>query len=834
MPRPVKESPPPKGLPTEASSLMDEDTDADELDSEVEIESAGLPRRSSTATSLRSWAIVLVPILAITLCGSQEPWTLALITGLIGLSCIILPARSTPPWLAYLPILLSLLCCLGAFLPVSLTGKPLWRQSMEADFGIPLGTMNSYQPWVSLECWMLLGVGVIWLGYCLGRGFGERERRQVLQRFVLLSSAICLYAAILQLRGLSMPKLWIGEWAMPYFGPFPNRNHFSTLAVVCTVLAFATAYDALRRQRASWLLYCAAAIPSFAVVVLNTSRAGVVLLFVGLGSWMLTATFRKGSMRRIAISVSVLLMATALLLVYGKTIVNRFTEGGSLASTVAMDGRLQIYNETLGLAEQHSLLGIGLGNFNDVFNAVRESTDYFARSRHPESSWLWFMTENGIPAFLLALFGFVVLLFLFKLKTSSGSRGRKDKRLRNAAAIGVILIALHSIMDTPMHGIGIATSAALLAGLALRPRKSTPALHTMSPIPSMVAGLLCLTASVLWLSLAAGRPLIPSESLAKQYIRAANQHTGNGDNASALEELNQAIAIQPLRWLWYSTRAELKLRLGYPALSALTDFNRARRLEPALSRVCEDEAQIWLRYQPELAVPAWREAIQRDYSRSQYIYENALGNSNVYPAIRPAVRALAEGDPKLQLMFLLNCIGDEFKKELAIFLSQYPTLSNFTPVERTNLFRRWLLVGDRDSLMKRFEAQPDWRRSSWSVIAEMHALDGNYKDAYELARDNIQPPYIPPASGKVPLSTARLHFLQNPQDTARGLELYSMQKEQGLTDDALSTLNTLSETPNPSSLLLYEKAAIYARKQEYTKAWEQIRLYLQAANLAGT
>ncbi|MGC4095632.1 MAG: O-antigen ligase family protein [Nitrospira sp.] len=709
------------------------------------------------------------------------------------------------------------------FLPISYFHIPEWRLSLIQDLGISLGTMCTAQPWLSLEELAAFAVVMVWLGYCLSYGFQNKDRRSLIHKLVFLIVPVAVFAIVLRLQDRLMPELWRGADNLTSFGPFPNRNHFGTLAAIAAVLTFASAYDALKRKKFIWLVFALAVVPLFASVLLNTSRAGVLLFFVGIGGWMLTAAIRKRSLRQLAVSFSLLLIAAAVFLLYGRGILERFTADGKAVSTITTDGRLLIYKEAWELATLNPISGVGLGNFSATYPFVKSESDQWTRNRHPESDWLWFAAEAGVPALLVAAFGLIILIIHFWPRRGGRKSSRSDSRLRTAAMIGALLVAVHGLVDVPMHTLGLATLAALLAGMAMPPRDSANG-KAYALWGHYIAALFCIGAGTLWLLIASGHASIPSGSSAKLEMREVEGLAQRGDVAGALMKVEDALKLRPLQWDYYYTRAVLKLRLGREPLDALNDFARTRALEPLMGRVCMDEAEVWLKFYPTYAPQAWREAMRRNTTYAQNYFQTALARSHAYPQIRSAVRELVDGDPKLHLLYLADLVGVPFQKELDLLLASQPTLQNYTKKERLLLFRLWYDRGDREKLISSLKSNADWRVDGWSLLATHYASLGDFRSAYQLGIDHLKPPFAAtPSKGNI--EQLQRNFLFNPTDIARGLELFEAQKAADLTEDALSTLKSLSELPSFPSKVVYEQAVMFARKGDFAKAWEKMQAY---------
>lgn len=773
------------------------------------------------------WLVMLVPAVGILTCGSKEPWALGALAALIGLCFLLAPPRLRVSRWVTMPIGTVVVLCLTAFLPASWFPEQPWRISLHQDFGIVMAGTRSPQPWVTLESLLLLMVGACWMVYCLGRGFTHGERRRMIQFLSVFISLLAVVAIAFRHWQVEVP-FWRAIWNTAYLGPFPNRNNFSGLLAVGAVLTFAATHDAFRNKNAVWMLFAATFVPVFAGVLLNTSRMGVLALFAGLAAWIATASLQTRSFARLALSTAILLTLTALFLLFGGGISKRFmgTDGNVLA-TLAGDSRWSTFGDTLQMIAASPLLGVGLGNFEPAFALIRKSESLYSRALHPENDWLWFAAEAGLPCMISALVLFLSLAAGFGPWRGRDDANRRERRLRTAAGIAVILIGAEGLGDTPMHAPGFFVLGAVLVGLAVRPDRQEPASGAMPPWLHGCAGIFCAGVGTMWLFTASGRPLIPGNFVVRRLAREAAELVARGDDAAALEKWNEVAGIKPLQWDVYAERAMLKLRLGRSSPEALEDFARTRFLERQSAILCLHELSYWMRYDPPFGIPALREAMRRDPSRAAEFYGGSFGHLTNHPELRPAFRALAAGDPKLRLAYLSSTSGEEFKTELKALLDADPDLEAYTAMERLQLFRVWHARGDAAELVKALESNPSWREDGWTVLAAQRAKDGSFRAAFELAMSYISIPAESGARRKGSLAELNRVFLYNPTDISRGLDLYDAQRTQGLYDAALATLDQLSGLPHAPAKVLYERAVMFSRKGDYAKAWDAVQAYMK-------
>jgi len=189
---------------------------------------------------------------------------------------------------------------------------------------------------------------------------------------------------------------------------------------------------ALKRMKYYWILPGL----SLLVLLLTFSRGSYVGL-AGVILWLAIYFWRNYPQKRQRILVGALLII--LLSSILPPVRDRFTsildvyEGSN-------KGRLEIWNEALGITLQNPLLGVGLGNYA---NAVRPESKY-REPIYAHNTYLDLASEIGFPgaiAWILLLYWAVKPLLSFK----------RENILNLAVALGIGWFALHGFFETPVY-----------------------------------------------------------------------------------------------------------------------------------------------------------------------------------------------------------------------------------------------------------------------------------------------------------------------------------------------------------------------------------------------
>ena len=781
-----------------------------------------------------TWLIVCAPLLICLFGAGREVWSLGLAAVLMGLFMILNAPLRKLPTVPLWALVTLLLAPLPTLLPVGWAGvTPAWRTDLVQAWSLRLPGTISAQPAVTFEAWLVLACCVMWLWCCLGQGFSENHRRLCMRVLVVGGTLLALLSLLEHWGTLSLPwwprdrKVWGAG-----FGPFANRNHISSLCAITCVLAAAGAYDSYRRRSRWWIVCALSFIVPLATIFVNTSRGGLLLFFMGMTLWLGTAAMRRGFFKKLTVTAAMVIGVVSVLMVAGGSLSQRLTSGDNLAA-LANDLRLALAGEALSMGAAAPWLGVGLGNFSSVYPLVTNLHAADARSLHPESDLLWLLTEGGLTTLLPCLvlvFWFQSVSGLWSVHRGKQKTGRSDRRLRKAAAIAAALSLMHSVIDVPNHGVGYFMLTALLLGLALRRRRQeVSSLH--HPWVFRSIGLIVICMGVCWIAISQDIITPPLPSAAHRLHERAMRQSLAGDPAGALLKVQRALQTLPLDYRLHYFSGQLRLNLGQPHERALLDFGRARAMEPHFARFCYEEGVFWLAHHPATAIIPWREYLRRNRHSAEFIwggYRQILNDAEPYPELRRPLWLLADS-PSMKLIFLMIARpGEEWQNCLDELLAEHPSLDGMEGLQLQQFFRAWQQRGNRDQLVQALESHTRWQLHAWRILAEEHAQRANYQAAYSTVAKYLPPLSKPVSSLSLDLLQVERAFLFNPADPLKGVELYQAQRAKGQLDDALRTLEKVSQLPNAPLFIKREIAAIQASKENYRRAWELMQEVMTA------
>lgn len=768
-------------------------------------------RRPPTSQSWTGSATALLPVLACFLGGATAKWAEGIVLALFGILLVVAPPRFSLGRSLNSVALGVIGCSAIAFLPARWFFQPDWRAALVHDFGIAIPSTLSPQPWVSLG-YLLSFVGALsWLYYVCTRQLETREVRREIRLFGLGIASLAGLCLFLYLRHTTLP-IWHNE---RNFGPFPNRNQTADLLGISAVVILACAYEDFRNRRKRWLLWVVGFAFVIAAIVLDFSRAGIVLLIAGAGAWLGSFALRRGAAARIAIGGSLLLVLLTVLLLFGGQTLERFhLRGTSVSGGMSSELRWLIFRDAWQLIKASPWCGIGLGNFDAIFAVFRDASRGDARALHPESDWLWFWAEAGWPALLLVIAGTGLLL-----RRCLPIGEEKNGRLRAAGAIAVSLFALHGFVDVSAHRVGTAWSAIFLLSLAFRrPLLLAPSAATV--VIFRVIGLVLILAGASWT--AAERwhlPLAGSVGAENAYAAAAAA-SREQNYEETIAQTSRALAWTPLDWHLYFLRALGKVGAKYPAGDALDDFRRARFLEPNAIDVPFEEGRAWLPGPSTLTLIAWREALRRAGPERAAVYDRMLALAQQFrPEIIARLQDLGSAHHELALIYLARTNGAHFAAALDALLERDPDLRSFNADEKAKIFMLWGERGDLSKLADAVAQHPEWAAFSWRTLANEEARKRDFSGAIGLVRRFCPAPSLPnlPVAGTA--DELQRTLANNPRNYAIGFALYQKQKEEGKNSDALITVHRLAELEGSPPYFRWLESACWADDGNAEQAW---------------
>ena len=744
--------------------------------------------------------MLLAPFLG----GCTQPWSEGVM--LIGLGCMV---ASRPPRSfgsrALVGVLLGLLgLSLTAFLPATWFGLPVWRVELAHRFGLP--STLSPQPWVSLDAIILLACGCLWMAWLQAQSWHADEHRRIFKWF---AAGMALFAGVtlaVYFRQFRIP-FWLATERM--FGPFPNRNQTANFFALGSVLTFSLLCEAARAKKLTAIFWSLALGILCTALVVNYSRGGILVFFIGISLWIALLSTLSVSIKRASIGASILLFMLAGFLFFGGATLERFQTEGSF-----LGFRGLIFKDTFQLIRASPWCGVGLGNFESLFALFRAASATEARVLHPESDWLWLWSEMGWPAVVLAMAA-LALLVKQCFPLSHGT----DRRLRVAALAAAVASALHGLVDVPAHRLGSVLPALFILGLALPPKK-TGLENRMAPPVFRGLGLLMAAVGVAWVWASVERVALPGSIAAACEKQKAKSRLETQAFAPAVQSATAALRWKLLDWELYFVRGEALAYSG-DLSGAAADFRRARTLETSSASTPWDEGRIWLSSQPRLALLAWQESLKRSQTEEAVQrYQRILGLIPKQPALLSQAHRLASGNARLEAVWLEAVQPGEFEQGLNTLLKLDPQLRSLPAGEQALLFERWATQGNRAELILRLEQNPVWQRNGWKAVANAFAAQNDFQAACQLARRFIVPPVLPGIVHEANSRTLQRRILLSPNDFAAGYALYGAQIKEGQEKDALDTLEQMTAAPKCPAYFYYLLAELRAGRGEWERSWK--------------
>lgn len=270
----------------------------------------------------------------------------------------------------------------------------------------------------------------------------------------LLVSGILLSAAALQ-------QVISGEYLTPDMrasGPFESANYLALYLGPIVVYA-GTAFLESRNKADQFLLGSGFFLGVLALYF-TKSYAAFIAVMAGFSLALLLWVRKKGS-RPFWTSFS-LIMLFGIALLYSQLGTEKFTQFLDFADRSSSSVRIQIYEISTHLLLESPVFGIGLGQFEQQYQAVAievlESAPFEWNMLHPHNVFLAFWLNMGI----LGLVAFIWMsgrAFLWITE--------RDSKERHIAALMLFVMIVHGLFDTPYFKNDLAFQFWLLMAILL-------------------------------------------------------------------------------------------------------------------------------------------------------------------------------------------------------------------------------------------------------------------------------------------------------------------------------------------------------------------------------
>jgi hypothetical protein len=318
---------------------------------------------------------------------------------------------------------------------------------------------------------------VFWLARDLFERGGVRQAVRAICATGMAISVLALAQAATAGRRIYWTFPTDHEGPLP-FGPFINRNHFATWVIMAAPICFG--YIAARTERhpggaapfvptrvriarsldgrTVWLLGCGTAM--LAALLVCLSRSGIVALAVASLAMFATTSKRSnsGGQQGILAGLAVAALA-AVLLSDVAALADRLA-----AASAAIEGRVQIWRETLLVIRDFWIAGTGAGTYQTAMLLYQQS-DRLWYFNQAHNHYLQIAAEGGV------LLGIPAAAALVAYAGHAARRVAEDRSpmfwVRCGACCGLGAAALQSVWETGLTMPANAALAAVLAAVAV-------------------------------------------------------------------------------------------------------------------------------------------------------------------------------------------------------------------------------------------------------------------------------------------------------------------------------------------------------------------------------
>ncbi|TXC74251.1 O-antigen ligase family protein [Sphingorhabdus soli] len=299
----------------------------------------------------------------------------------------------------------------------------------------------------------------------------ERSREATLWSIIGFAVLSSLVGLIQLSQGMSGPAYF---YAITNYGTsvgfFANSNHLATLFLIALVLSAEMPFGQRADRRGNglaWQVLRAVVFLFFVInLILNKSVAGYGLSIAAVAYWLL-----RNDRVRTAIRLSLPRLMALSAIVAGAVLASIWLLSNRLAG-LAFDPlkgeeRVDYVRNTWHMIVDSFPVGYGLGSFRWSYAGIEpidRVTTVFVN--HAHNDYLELLSDFGLVGLaLLAIFG---LWFVRRIRWLATTRVTYPQYCL-AAAMGIVLVAAHSIVDYPIRTAAIATIFAFLAACIARP-----------------------------------------------------------------------------------------------------------------------------------------------------------------------------------------------------------------------------------------------------------------------------------------------------------------------------------------------------------------------------
>ncbi len=439
---------------------------------------SGASRVSKVLGATIFYGLIVVMVLTAMAYGTVEPWSQALFEcSIFALALLwIVQGLLDGSWHSgNLQLFYPLMALTGFAILQSLT----WSQTPAA--GIKVVNAISADPF---ESWLFaLRVSALTLAGILGVRFArDSARLKILVHSIIMIAAIsAVFGMVRQAmqhdQGFLLPALRYGGG----FAQFINKNHFAFLVEPAMGLLFGI--TVLREHhRQHLLVYFSAILLLWVALVMSNSRGGLLAVTVQVIFAALLFIYLKAHKRHqvdrgrrhwiysfgvtaLTVTVLVIVIGAGVLWLGGDQLSTGIqTAAIEMQSTDSHEGsrRRDIWNATWQMARAHPILGAGLGGFWAEVPVYHDASGLQTPAQ-AHNDYLELLASAGLVG--IALLVWFVAVLIKTSRSVFGTRTGFQRAAALGALVGIVGVAVHSLVDFGLHITGNALVFVMLLSI---------------------------------------------------------------------------------------------------------------------------------------------------------------------------------------------------------------------------------------------------------------------------------------------------------------------------------------------------------------------------------
>jgi hypothetical protein len=762
--------------------------------------------------------------------------------GVLLCALLLKPQRAIETWLWVGVGLFLILPFLGLLPTWLFSAKPGWRVVLQEEWGIQMGGMWNPQPWVMFEKWLYLLAGVSWL-LCWWGQVIRYEQKLWIYRWYSLGIAVLAILSIGEYYQWVKMDYWPRDdrYNIIRFGPFYMRNLSYAFFALSVIIHLEVIRQDLKTRKWMVILALIGMMCSLSCVALATSRGALLLLAFGACFWFLNLLTSERSFKKIAVLIIVLTISFFYFVVSGTEGLDRILKGHVNKEKVVQvkksdtsqeievaAGRAQVYAAAIKMTEEYPWLGVGLGNFIDVFSMHFVNPSPIARYTHPESSLVWIYTEMGM--FAILLIGWILVKYLkccglwFSFLKKKEIKNASQK-LRQTSALLILMFIVNACYNVNMHQLVLMLFILVIASLGLSHRNvklSGTAERIGVRVGVVISfGILAVHHYGLW----SGEWALKGEAVVMRWKDVTDRYLVSGQLKKAASLMKAGLVLKPLDF-------ELHYRLGVATMSkrddgkeAILHFGRSRVIEPYLNAFRLQEAQLWSSMNQSLALLTYRDLLMSPNISAKnqaryflYALESLQMDEQTLSELWTYART---GVQKYQ--FLMTQKNQEVWDEYHLkWIANENDLDELPKEFWLMYFKRWVMGSDKQRLLDKLKQLSGWLKVGWPILAKDYVENKNFESAYYLAEQYYFKNLNSGGYEDDHLGTLMQAYILRPDDPLVGLRLARAQRKNGMVDVAVQTLESVMKLKSAPKVVWVEMVRLRAERGEYRKAWDTV------------